>query len=526
MTRRPLLIAGQWQTPNSRPTFSGFNPATGENLAEEFPISDWQDCDHALDAAVEAFWQLKALPVAAVADFLDEYASRIEQAKAALVEIAHAETALPASPRLSDVELPRAVNQLRLAATAARSASWSLPTIDTQAGIRACYESLGPVVVFGPNNFPFAFNSIAGGDFAAAIAAGNPVIAKANPAHAATTHRLAELAFEAIRNSGAPPNLVQLIYRTSHEDGAKLVSDPRTGATGYTGARQAGLILKAAADQAGKPIYLELSSVNPVVILPGALRERAAKIVDEYAVSGLMGTGQFCTNPGLVLLLDSPETEAFITQIVARYQAAATGTLLGRNVQKSLTHGIDILTKAGAKLLTGGKAIEGARCAVENTVMRVSGGEFLNDAETFQTEVFGNASLFVVCKSQQELAQILLHMEGNLTGCIYSDTQGTDDDCYRTLSPILAAKVGRLLNDKMPTGVAVSPAMNHGGPYPSTGHPGFTAVGIPASMLRFAKLTSYDAVRESRLPWQLKNKNATSTTWRSVNGEWTQGDIT
>lgn len=525
MNPAPLLIAGEWRTPANRTNFQCLNPNTGEWLPETYPVSDWSDCDHALDAAVEAFWQLKSLPVATVADFLEDFAQRIADDKDRLVELAHAETSLPKVPRLADVELPRTVNQLKQAAEAARHASWTHPVIDTKAGIRSCYESLGPVIVFGPNNFPFAFNSVAGGDFAAAIAAGNPVIAKANPAHAGTTHRLAQLAYEAVVNTGAPRGLVQLLYRTSHEDGARLVSDPRTGATGYTGARHAGLTLKAAADQAGKPIYLELSSVNPVVILPGALKERGPQILDEYVTSGLMGTGQFCTNPGLVILLEGSNTDTWIDGLVARYQAAPCGTLLGKGVQASLVNGIQTLTHAGAQLLTGGHAIEGGRCAVENTILRLNGSQFLTDPNTFQTETFGNASLIVVCKSEQELGQVLMQLEGNLTGCIYSDTQGSDDPGYPVLARILASKVGRLLNDKMPTGVAVSPAMNHGGPFPSTGHPGFTAVGIPASMIRFAKLTSYDAVRESRLPWVLRNTNPTGQVWRSIDGRWTQENI-
>ncbi len=322
-----------------------------------------------------------------------------------------------------------------------------------------------------------------------------------------------------------PSGLVQLIYRTSHSDGEKLVSDHRLGATGYTGSRSAGLQLKAAADRVGKPIYLELSSVNPVVMLPGAIHERMDALVDEYVTSGLMGTGQFCTSPSLVLLLENDETEKFVNSIVNRYQSAAPGTLLSKSVQKSLTVSIRTLAEAGAQLLTGGEAVEGARCAVANTIMRASGSQFLNDPETFQTEMFGNSSLFVVCKSMTELAQVILAMEGNLTGCIYSDSKGSDDEAYRSIAPILASRVGRLLNDKMPTGVAVSPAMNHGGPFPSTGHPGFTAVGIPASLLRFAKLTCYDAVREARLPSILRDKNPTGSTWRSIDGSWTTNDV-
>jgi NADP-dependent aldehyde dehydrogenase len=187
------------------------------------------------------------------------------------------------------------------------------PTIDTQTNIRSMYAALeGGVVVFGPNNFPFAFGSISGGDFAAAVAAGNPVIAKANSSHPGTTRLFAEEALEAVKNLGLPNSMVQLIYRTHHDVGERLVSHPLVGATGYTGSRVAGLVLKNAADRAGKPIYLELSSVNPVVILPGALQERGAEIAEEFVSSCLLGTGQFCTNPGLMILQKDTDTDLFI----------------------------------------------------------------------------------------------------------------------------------------------------------------------------------------------------------------------
>jgi NADP-dependent aldehyde dehydrogenase len=373
--------------------------------------------------------------------------------------------------------------------------------------------------VFGPNNFPFAFNSVSGSDFAAAIAAGNPVIGKANSSHPATTKRLAELAFEAIQATGLPPATLQLVYRLGHDDGAKLVSDPRVGATGYTGSRHAGLALKEAADKAGKPIYLELSSVNPVVILPGALAERGAELVDEFVGSALMGTGQFCTNPGLVLLIADANTDAFIQGVRTKYGAAAAGTLLSNGVRSSLTKAIEVLTKAGAKLEVGGAPIEG-RCSVSNTLLTATAAQFLQDPHVFQTEAFGNCTLMVVAQSQDEIIGVLRALEGNLTGCVYSAKNGADDAAYAAIGPELACKVGRLLNDKMPTGVAVSPAMNHGGPYPATGHPGFTAVGIPASLIRFGKLTCYDNVRGDRLPKLLQDASPGPNTWRYIDGSW------
>jgi len=500
------------------------NPTLGQPIALEFPVSQWADCDQALAAASEAFGQLRKMAPESIALFLEKYAALIEADKDGLVEIAHEESGLPKSPRLADVELPRTINQLKLAAAAARQQSWSVPTIDSKANIRSCYEAIGPVCVFGPNNFPFAFNSIAGGDFAAAIAAGNPVIAKANSSHPATTMRFAVLADKAARETNMPVGLVQLIYRTSHSDGERLVGDPRLAAIGYTGSRSAGLQLKAVADRVGKPFYAELSSVNPVVFLPGAFRERVDKLIDEYVTSGLMGAGQFCTNPGMLLLVDSVETTKFVEAVAAKYQASNAGTLLSRSVESSLVKSISILRDAGAELLAGGSKVEGSRCAVANTVLKISGKQFLADPHVFQTEAFGNAVLCVVCSNTGELMQAIEHLEGNLTGSIYSDTQGSDEADYSLIAAALTQRVGRILNDKMPTGVAVSPAMNHGGPFPATGHPGFTAVGIPASLIRFAKLTCFDSVRESRIPAVLQNANA-SGAWRLVDGNWTNGSI-
>ena len=502
-----VLIDGHWVREEAAPVFSSKDPNTAQAIEGSFPVSSWATCDRALESAHAAFRISRGLDPAKIAAFLEDYASRIQADAAGLVEIAHRETGLPKSPRLMDVELPRTINQLRLAAKAAMDESWRTPVIDRAANIRSCYIALGPVAVFGPNNFPFAFNSISGGDFAAAIAAGNPVIAKANSSHPATTERLGRLVAESMQATHMPRGLVQLIYRTSHEDGERLVADLRLGAVGYTGARQAGLRLKAVADRVGKPFYAELSSVNPVVYLPGALQERGDKLIEEYVASGLMGTGQFCTNPGLLLMVASPEAESFIHGVVSKYQAAPAGTLLSEGVETSLVKSLGILTQAGAECLTGGSKLPGNRCAVSNTVLRITGKEFLKDSHVFQTEAFGNAVLITVCESVDQIVQLIDSLEGNLTGSIYSDTQGKDDGDYAAVAEAMEHRVGRVLNDKMPTGVAVSPAMNHGGPYPATSHPGFTAVGIPASMLRFAKLTCYDAVRESRLPRVLRDKH-------------------
>lgn len=525
MSSQPVLIGGEWISSAATKNFQSINPATGEALPGEYPVSPWPEIERAIQSAAAASREMLGWPGERFAKFLETYASRIEARKADLVQQAHLETALPAEGRLAGNELPRTINQLRTAATAARSASWCCPTIDSKANIRSQFGPIGPVVVFGPNNFPFAFNGISGGDFAAAIAAGNPVIAKGHPSHPGTSRIFAEEALQAAKDANMPPGLVQLIYRTEHADGVKLVSHPLIGATGYTGGRQTGLTLKEAADRAGKPIYLELSSINPVVILPGALLERGEKIAEEFATSCLMGVGQFCTNPGLVLLLQGSVTDRFRADVHKRFASAPVGTLLGPAVVKSLEQGVKTLASHGASIEVGGHAGGGKGASFQNTLLRTSGFNFLKEPHALQTETFGNSTLFVECQSIAELLQVIEILEGNLTGSIYSDATGKDDSDYATIAPALRQRVGRLLNDKMPTGVAVSAAMNHGGPFPATGHPGFTAVGIPASIHRFGMLQSYDNVREARLPDTLKNRNPGGV-WRYVDGAWTLADVT
>jgi len=525
MTLQPILIDGQWRAAHSSGTFQADDPARRQPLTDTYPISSWDDVDAALTAATQAATELRRVPAERIAQFLELYAAGIEVERDSLIAIAHAETALPVKPRLADVELPRTVNQLREAARSVLSGSWLLPTIDTKLNIRSCHAPLGPVWVFGPNNFPFAFNSVAGGDFAAAIAVGNPVIAKANTSHPGTTRQLAVLAAKAAQEAGLPRASIQLIYRTSHTDGCRAVADPRTGATGYTGSRTAGLQLKAAADLAGKPIYLELSSVNPVLMLPGAIRTRGAALAEEFTASCLMGTGQFCTNPGLVVLIAQAETDDFVAAVAEKFRAAPVGTLLSKGVEAALRRSVEQWIAAGAEKLAGGPEGGGVRYCYANTLAKITGEQFLQNPETFQTEAFGNASLLVIAADARQAAEIIDHLEGNLTGSIYSDTAGSDDALVDILSPKLRLKVGRLLNDKMPTGVAVSPAMNHGGPYPATGHPGFTAVGIPAALRRFTALECYDNVRASRLPSVLGNKNPTGAMWRLIDGVWSTADV-
>jgi NADP-dependent aldehyde dehydrogenase len=285
------------------------------------------------------------------------------------------------------------------------------------------------------------------------------------------------------------------------------------------------LKLKEAADRAGKPIYLEMSSTNPVFVLPRALDERGAAIAKELYDSCAMGAGPFCTRPGLAIVPKGDKGSAVVAELTGLFKGGAPGTLLGPSGATAIAAGVKELISNGARVRAGGQAVDGDRAAFQPTLLEVAGAQFLASPHELQTEAFGTVNTVVVADDVKQMAEIASALEGNLTGCVYSETTGKDDADYARLTAVLRPKVGRLLNDKMPTGVAVSPAMNHGGPYPATGHPGFTAVGIPASLLRFAALRCYDSVRPHRLPPELQNKNPTGKMWRLVDGNWSQGDV-
>jgi NADP-dependent aldehyde dehydrogenase len=517
MDLQPLLIEGDWRAaraPVGR--FRAEDPATGEPIGPAFPVCGADDVEAALAAACAVAGELAAASPERIAAFLDAYADGIEADAEALVETAHAETALPKHPRLAAVELPRTTNQLRLAARAVRSYAWTQPVIDTAANLRSHLAPLGkPVLVFGPNNFPFAF--------ASAIAARNPVIAKAHPSHPATSARLAKIAHEALRQSGLPAAAVQMLYHFDHAIGARLASDPRLGAIGFTGSRAGGLALKAAADAAGIPVYVEMSSVNPVFLLPGALAERGAALAQEFFTSCTMGSGQFCTNPGVVIVPRGADGDAFVDAAKAHFAAAPPSVLFSRGVLDHLQQGVATLRKAGAQLLAGGEAgAPGYRYAP--TLLEVDAAQFLREPKALQTEAFGPVSLLVRADGVAQMAQVAAAFEGNLTGTLYTAANGADDAASAEVARALRPRVGRLIGNRMPTGVAVSPAMNHGGPYPSTGHPGFTAVGMPAAIRRFAALHCYDNVPEHLLPPELRDHNPGGVA-RQIDGCWCVDDL-
>ena len=497
-----ILVGGQWRPANSTGSINAVDPRSGQAIEGDFPISNWDDCAAAIEAAAQTVPALEAAKPAQIAKFLRTYADNLDANSEAICAAAEKESGLPMPTRLQKVEMPRATRQLRLAADAAENEVWRNPVVDAEINLASCRGPIGPVFVIGPNNFPLAFNAIAGSDFASAIAAGNPVIAKAHPSHPLTTKLMAEQAVAALAAAELPAATVQMLYHMSPEDGLRMVKSREIAAVGFTGSRNAGVALKAAADECGKPIYLEMSSVNPVFFLPSLFEQRPIdEVIAELSGSCLLAAGQFCTCPNLFVLLDNEQGQQVVEGVKGKFEEQTPTVLLSGAVLGGLESTAALLQDKGAQLLAGGKPSDEEGIRFQNTLFKVTGDEFLANTETMQTEGFGPLSLAVLAKDMDQFYAIADSIEGSLTGSVYGSAS---DPAAQELVSRLRRRVGRIIQNKMPTGVAVSPAMNHGGPFPATGHPGFTAVGMPTSIGRFTKLDCYDNLEDALKPDCLK----------------------
>lgn len=501
-----ILSDGTWTDAGDGNTmFHATNPSTGEPLDSSFPICSRTNLEAMADAARAAVRHPANADPERVARFLELYAARLDASRDEIAAMAHLETGLPLETRLRVIEFDRMLGQLRKAAAGARdtsSSSWRHPLVDEESGISSDRGPLGGAVfTIGPNNFPLAFHAVSGGDFAAAIAAGNPVIAKGHPLHPGTGHLLAACAAEAVAEAGLHPATVQYFHHCSVDDGFHLIAHPNVAAVGFTGSRAAGLAIKSAADAAGKPSFLEMSSVNPVFALPAALAEDASGIGEAWAGSIMLGAGQFCTKPGIMIGIGLDAGSA-VDAAVLGCEASDPGVLFSSAATRALEVGVDAMVTAGARLRCGGRpATPGSR--FEATILEVDAAMFLKEFEVLGAERFGPVGLFVRAADSEEAIAIAERMEGQLTVSIYAER--TDDEAWNRLATVLRTRCGRLIENKMPTGVAVVPSMVHGGPFPATGHPGFTAVGMPTSIVRFSMARCWDGVSDRHRPAWLRS---------------------
>lgn len=491
--------------------FQALNPSTGEQLAPIYFSASTTEVGQAAQLAAEAFPAYSATTGKAKATLLRSIADALDALQQPLAERAHLETALP-MPRLLG-EVSRTTGQLRTFAALAEEGSWVDARLDTplpdrkplpRPSLRSMLRPVGPVVVFPPSNFPLAF-SVAGGDTASALAAGCPVIVKAHSAHPGTSELVAEVIQQQIAAAGLPEGVFSLIYDAGFEAGAALVRHPLIESVAFTGSLRAGRALMdiAAARPRPIPCFAEMSSGNPVFILPGALAAGAETLAQNLYNSFTLAAGQMCTKPGIVLLPDSPETPAFNAKLTALVEQAAPFTLLTAGIARDYTR-LSTHRAAQAEVAAQAPAAQGQpACPANAQLFTTTLEEFLREP-ALSEEIFGPDTLLVHCQSSEEYLRAARALDGHLTASVF----GTEDDlaANRELIAILEQKAGRLIFNGFPTGVEVAPAMVHGGPYPSTSDARYTSVGTGA-ILRFGRPVCFQNFPDAQLPAELQSAN-------------------
>ena len=485
-----------------------------------------KDIDRVLQNAWKAFHEYKKLPLKKRADFMRAIAIALEEAGDELLEIAAMETNLPLA-RLRN-ERTRTAFQLSSYADACERGNWLEASIDAKhdennkllTGLRKMQVPLGPVVVFGASNFPFAY-STAGGDTACAFAAGCPVIIKAHPAHAKTSDRVAEIILKTARILNMPDGIFAHVHG-GNETGKQLVQHPYTKAVGFTGSFEGGMALYNFANQRKDPIpvFAEMGSVNPVFILPGKLIEDAEGLAKNMAASITLGSGQFCTNPGLMIALRSEELDRFMTLLSEQIRQTSPATMLHPGIYKSYVEKRETaLSQSSVETV----AVAENR-ALENqgipTIAKVDAEEFIQN-NFLHKEVFGPYSLMIQCNNLEQMHEVALSIEGQLTASVMA----TNNDLHENALLIESIKniCGRLVLNGVPTGVEVCQSMHHGGPFPATTDSRFTSVGADG-IKRFSRPICFQNWSNDFLPDELKNENPLHI-YRTVNNVLTKDPL-
>ncbi|MES2261843.1 MAG: aldehyde dehydrogenase (NADP(+)) [Pseudomonadota bacterium] len=515
-------LIGHARVPGTGPVFHALAAATGEPLQPAFSSAGTAQVDQACELARRAFDEFRCRPLEQRAALLEAIAQGLIDLGPALIERAMLETGLPAA-RLQG-ECNRTVVQLRLFADVARQGSWLNATLDSaqpqrqplpRPDLRMGKIALGPVAVFGASNFPLAF-SVAGGDTASALAAGCPVIVKAHPAHPGTSAMVGAMMQRVVAEQGLPEGVFSLLLGAGTELGAALVSHPAIAAVGFTGSRHGGLALIALAQQRPEPIpvYAEMSAINPVLLLPAALANRADSIARAFADSLTLGAGQFCTNPGLVIAIEGDTLARFEREAALALSERGAATMLTPGIHAAYQDGVQAHSEVdGVTLLARGRNDPDLPYSACAALFATSAQTFLQ-RPALAGEVFGPAAVIVRCRDAGEMRDVLEHLEGQLTATLQLDE--ADHALAAELMPVLERKAGRILANGFPTGVEVTHAMVHGGPSPATSDARSTSVGS-AAIERFLRPVCYQDIPQALLPAALRDGNPLGL-WRVCDG--------
>jgi NADP-dependent aldehyde dehydrogenase len=491
--------------------FQAVNPATGQLLDPIYSSASPTEVDQAVQLAAQAFPIYAATSGKAKGAFLRRIADSLDALQQPLAERAHLESTLP-MPRLLG-EVSRTTMQLRVFAALIEEGSWVEARIDPalpdrkplpRPDLRSMMRPLGPVVVFGPSNFPLAF-SVAGADTASALAAGCPVIVKAHSAHPGTSELVAEAMQQAVAEAGLPEGVFSLIYDAGVEAGAALVRHPLAQAVAFTGSLRAGRILMdmAAARPRPIPCFTEMASCNPVFILPGALRDGAEGLAQGLFNSFTLGAGQMCTKPGIVLLPEQAEAAPLVAKLSGLVTQAAPFTLLTPGIARDYARGTSHRATQAAVAARAPATDADPACPAHAQLFTSTLDDFLEHPELSE-EVFGPDTLLVHCRTPADYLRAAEALDGHLTATVWGSEQ--ELSAHRELIAVLEQKAGRLIFNGFPTGVEVSPAMVHGGPYPATADSRFTSVGTRA-IYRFARPVCFQNFPDALVPAELQAAN-------------------
>jgi NADP-dependent aldehyde dehydrogenase len=513
------MIIGRSAVIGKEGSMKAIDPSRNVEIEPAFGLAGAADLQRACELADAAFDIYRATGLEARAKFLETIADRIMDLGPVLIERAMQETGLPQA-RLEG-ERGRTCNQLRLFAKVVRDGRWQSATLDSalpertppRSDLRLRKIGLGPVAVFGASNFPLAF-SVAGGDTASALAAGCPVIVKAHSAHLGTSELVGKAVAKAAAECDMPEGVFSMLIGSGQTIGQNLVSHPAIKAVGFTGSRAGGIALMktAAARKEPIPVYAEMSSINPVFLLPGSLDN--AKLPQAFADSLTMGAGQFCTNPGLLIALKSDKLQSFVAAAAGALGAKAASTMLTPGIHKAYTTGVSGLAAVeGVQQVASGLTTD-LPCAAQAFLYQVDAKTFLSNP-ALEGEIFGPTSLLVVADDEAQLLAVAEHVEGQLTAAVHATAD--DRELAAHLMPVLERKVGRILFNGFGTGVEVSHAMVHGGPFPSTSDSRSTSVGASA-IDRFVRPVCYQDVPSYLLPESLTDENPQNIP-RVVNGD-------
>ncbi|WP_104735440.1 aldehyde dehydrogenase (NADP(+)) [Hanstruepera ponticola] len=492
-------------------TYNTFNPLLNFENEYVYTEATSEEIDEAVEIASKAFKTFRTINGKRKAAFLNAIADEILALDDILIQTYCSETGLPEGRAKG--ERGRTVGQLRMFADLVAEGSWVDATIDTaqpsreplpKSDIRKMLIPLGPVVVFGASNFPLAY-STAGGDTAAALASGCPVIVKSHPMHAGTGELVSSAIIKAAERTNMPNGVFSNLNSSGIEVGTQLVNHPKVKAVGFTGSIKGGRALYNLAVQRDEPIpvFAEMGSINPVIILPEALKNRNESIAKTYANSITLGTGQFCTNPGLILGIKGEHLTKFMVKLSEEIIKIDPSCMLHPNIAQAFHNGRSQAIEQDDLQVVAEYRNEIKNNFARQTLTNVSGDTFLKNS-TLHQEVFGPYSLIVECDNTEQLEEIVSKLEGQLTGTVIADNGEVSH--YSQVISALQNRVGRVIYNGVPTGVEVCPSMTHGGPYPASTDSRFTAVGIH-SIKRWVRPFSYQDWPDTLLPDELKNEN-------------------